>query len=174
MPDKNDQQKERTMIQFRLLVTILTILIAVPAAAELPTRHILPVALAKEMAEVTQAHCLEMGYNVSVHVVDSAGDTLVAYRGEETGVHTFVLSYRKAYTAMTFDRPSAVFRERIENGDIGPQMQLMLPDMAGQQGGLPIHVGEEVIGGIGAAGGGSGSDSVCAQAGIDAVADRLN
>ena len=161
------------MIHSRQTVAVLAILIALPAAAQLPTRHVLPLELAKEMAEVAQAHCLEMGYNVSVHVVDSAGDTLVAYRGEETGVHTFVLSYRKAYTAMTFDRPSAVFRERIENGDLGPQLQLMLPDMAGQQGGLPIHVGEEVIGGIGASGGGSGSDTICVQAGIDKVADRL-
>jgi len=162
------------MLYSRKILAALSVLIAVPATAQLPTRHILPVALAKEMAEVAQAHCLEMGYNISVHVVDSAGDTLVAYRGEGTGVHTFVLSYRKAYTAMTFDRPSAVFRERIENGDLGPQLQLMLPDMAGQQGGLPIHVGEEVIGGIGAAGGGSGSDTICAQAAIDAVADRLH
>jgi uncharacterized protein GlcG (DUF336 family) len=49
----------------------------------------------------------------------------------------------------------------------------MLPDMAGQQGGLPIRVGEEVIGGIGASGGGSGSDTLCVQAGIDAVMDQL-
>jgi uncharacterized protein GlcG (DUF336 family) len=162
------------MIHPRLAVAVFATFIIGSAAAELPTRHVLPVALAKEMAEVAQAHCLQLGYNVSVHVVDSAGDTLVAYRGEGTGVHTFVLSFRKAYTAMTFDRPSAVFRERIENGDLGPQMQLMLPDMAGQQGGLPIRVGDEVIGGIGAAGGGSGSDSICAQAAIDAVADQLD
>ncbi len=115
-----------------------------------------------------------MGYKVSVHVVDHAGDTLVAYRGEGTGVHTFVNSYRKAYTAMTFDRPTSVFRERLDRGDIGPELQLMLPEMAGQQGGLPIRIGDEVIGGIGASGGGSGSDSICVQAGIDAVADQLH
>jgi uncharacterized protein GlcG (DUF336 family) len=162
------------MLKIQIKLTMLAIFTVSVAYAQLPVRHVLPLELAKEMAEVAQSHCLEMGYNVSVHVVDSAGDTLVAFRGEDTGVHTFVLSYRKAYTAMTFDRPSAVFRERIENGDMGPQLQLMLPDMAGQQGGLTIHVDEEVIGGIGVAGGGRGSDSTCAQAGIDAVADQLH
>ncbi len=143
------------------------------ASAQLPTRHVLTLEVARQMAEAALTHCQSLGYNVSVHIVDHAGDTLVAYRGNDTGVHTFTLSYRKAYTAMTFDRPSAVFRERIENGDMGPQLQLMLPDTAGQQGGLTVHVGEEVIGGIGVAGGGSGSDSICAQAGIDAVINQL-
>lgn len=162
------------MLNNRLIVAGLSILITLPVIAQVPTRHVLPLSLAKEMAEVAQAHCLELGYKVSVHVVDHAGDTLVAYRGEGTGVHTFVNSYRKAYTAMTFNRPTAVFRERLDSGDIGPELQLMLPDMAGQQGGLPIHIGDEVIGGIGASGGGRGSDAICVQAGIDAVADRLH
>lgn len=162
------------MVHYQLAVTVLTVLITVPATAQLPTRHILPVELAKQMAATAQAHCLKLGYNISVHVVDSAGDTLVAYRGEGTGVHTFVNSYRKAYTAMTFDRPTSEFSERMEQEDVGAQLQLMLPDTAGQQGGLPIRVGEEVIGGIGASGGGMGADTICAQAGINAVADQLD
>jgi uncharacterized protein GlcG (DUF336 family) len=161
------------MFHRRQAVAVLAILIIMPAAAQLPTRHFLPVALAREMAEVAQARCVELGYNISVHVVDSAGDTLVAYRGEGTGVHTFVNSYRKAYTAMTFNRPSSEFGERLEQGNVSTQMQLMLPDISGQQGGLPVRVGEEVIGGIGASGGGMGADTICTQAGIDAVVDRL-
>jgi uncharacterized protein GlcG (DUF336 family) len=161
------------MISSRQAVATLVIFSAVSAAAQLPTRHVLPVALAKEMAETAQSHCAGLGYSISVHVVDSAGDTLVAYRGENTGVHTFVNSYRKAYTAMTFDRPSAQFGERLQKDDAGAQLQLMLPDMSGQQGGLPIRVGDEVIGGIGASGGGMGADTTCVQAAIDAARDRL-
>lgn len=142
-------------------------------AQPLPTRHILPVALAKEMAAAAQVHCTGLGYEVSVHIVDRAGDTLVAYRGEGTGVHTFINSYRKAYTAMTFDRPTSEFSERLEQGDMSPQLQLMLPDTSGQQGGLPVRTGTEVIGGIGVSGGGMGADSACAQVGIQAISDQL-
>ena len=143
------------------------------AQAQVLTRHGVPIEMAKTMANVAQETCAELGYSISVHVVDTAGDTLVAYRGEDSGVHTFVNSFRKAYSAMTFRRPSAEFGERWAQGDVGAQLQLMLPDMAGQQGGLPIRVGDEVIGGIGASGAGMGADTTCVQAGIDAVADQL-
>jgi uncharacterized protein GlcG (DUF336 family) len=171
--DRSHLSPGGNMIRITTAAIFIAFIITSTAKAQLPTRYILTLEVAKKMAETAQTHCKELGYDVSVHVVDAAGDTLVAYRGNNTGVHTFVLSFRKAYTAMTFDRPSAVFRERIENGDMGPQLQLMLPDMAGQQGGMPIHVGKEVIGGIGVAGGGSGSDAICSQLAIDSVADQL-
>ncbi|MEE8439114.1 MAG: heme-binding protein [Micropepsaceae bacterium] len=143
------------------------------ANAQVLTRHSIPIEMAKTMANVAQETCAEMGYSVSVHVLDTAGDTLVAYRGEDSGVHTFVNSFRKAYTAMTFRRPSANFGERWADGQVGAQLQLMLPDMAGQQGGFPIRLGDEVIGGIGASGAGQGADSVCVEAGMAAVADQI-
>jgi uncharacterized protein GlcG (DUF336 family) len=149
------------------------IVLAAPAGAQLIVRHSLPIETAKTMANVAQQKCKELGYSVSVHVVDTAGDTLVAYRGQDSGVHTFVNSFRKAYTAMTFRRPTSTFAESLEKGQTSTQLQLMLPDMAGQQGGFPIKFGNEVIGGIGASGAGMGADSTCAQAGIDAVADQL-
>ena len=149
------------------------IALAAPAGAQLIVRHSLPVETAKTMANVAQEKCKELGYSVSVHVVDTAGDTLVAYRGQDSGVHTFVNSFRKAYSAMTFRRPSSTFAEALEKGQISTQLQLMLPDMAGQQGGFPIKFGEEVIGGIGASGAGMGADSTCVQAGIAAVAEQL-
>ncbi len=158
---------------FHVAALVLSSVWALPALAQLPVRHVLPVTIAKQMAEVATQTCSEMGYSISVHVVDTAGDTLVAYRGQDSGVHTFVNSFRKAYSAMTFRRPSATFGERLEAGETGAQLQLMLPDMAGQQGGLPIRVGEEVIGGIGASGAGMGADSRCVQAGLDAVTEDL-
>lgn len=157
---------------FVLLASVAIFLVA-PARSELIVHHSIPIETAKAMANAAQQKCKELGYSVSVHVVDTAGDTLVAYRGQDSGVHTFVNSFRKAYTAMTFRRPTSDFADRFRNGQTTVQLQLMLPDMAGQQGGLPIKFGDEVIGGIGASGAGMGADSTCAQAGIDAVADQL-
>jgi uncharacterized protein GlcG (DUF336 family) len=143
------------------------------ANAQVLTRHSISIEMAKTMANVAQETCAELGYSISVHVVDTAGDTLVAYRGEDSGVHTFVNSFRKAYSAMTFRRPSSTFGDRWADGEVGAQLQLMLPDMAGQQGGFPVQFGDEVIGGIGASGAGMGADATCVQAGMDAVADQL-
>ncbi len=42
------------------------------------------------------------------------------------------------------------------------------------QGGLPIKLGDQVIGGVGVSGSPGGEkDEVCAQAGLDKVADQL-
>jgi len=155
------------------LVFAASMAIGTLANAQVLTRHSIPIEMAKAMANVAQETCTEMGYSISVHVVDAAGDTLVAYRGEDSGVHTFVNSFRKAYSAMTFRRPSSTFGERWADGQVGAQLQLMLPDMAGQQGGFPIRLGDEVIGGIGASGAGMGADSTCVEAGIAAVADQI-
>ena len=156
-----------------LASVVLPIVPVASADAQVLVRHAVSIEMAKTMANVVQETCAEMGYSISVHVVDTAGDTLVAYRGEESGVHTFVNSFRKAYSAMTFRRPSSTFGERWAAGEVGAQLQLMLPDMAGQQGGFPIRLGDEVIGGIGASGAGMGTDSTCVLAGIEAVADQL-
>ena len=156
-----------------LACAAMTLALAASADAQVLTRHAVSIEMAKTMANVAQDTCVELGYSISVHVVDTAGDTLVAYRGEDSGVHTFVNSFRKAYTAMTFRRPSSIFGERWESGNVGAQLQLMLPDMAGQQGGFPLKVGDEVIGGIGASGAGMGADSTCVLAGIEAVSDQL-
>jgi uncharacterized protein GlcG (DUF336 family) len=156
-----------------VMVASAAISLATPARAQVIVRHSLPVETAKTMANVAQQKCKELGYSISVHVVDAAGDTLVAYRGQDSGVHTFVNSFRKAYTAMTFRRPTSTFAEGLQAGQTNAQLQLMLPDMSGQQGGFPIKFGDEVIGGIGASGAGMGADSTCAQAGIAAVADQL-
>ena len=155
------------------LVFAASMAIGTSVNAQVLTRHSIPIEMAKTMANVAQETCAEMGYSISVHVVDTAGDTLVAYRGEDSGVHTFVNSFRKAYSAMTFRRPSSTFGERWADGQVGAQLQLMLPDMAGQQGGFPIPLGDEVIGGIGASGAGMGADSTCVEAGMAAVADQI-
>ena len=54
-----------------------------PANAELLTHKDLPLAVAKIIAETAIADCKAKGYAVSVVVVDRAGDTLIAMRGDE-------------------------------------------------------------------------------------------
>jgi uncharacterized protein GlcG (DUF336 family) len=129
--------------------------------------------MAKVIADTAMQTCAKLGYNISVHVVDRGGHTIVAYRGDGSGVHTLENSQRKAFTAMTFARPSAEFGDRLAKGDTGAELQLMLSGMSGQQGGLPIRVGDQVIGGVGASGAGMGADVKCVQAGLDAVASQL-
>ena len=51
--------------------------------------------------------------------------------------------------------------------------QVTLPNVIAIPGGLPVKVGEDVVGGVGVSGS-PGVDELCVQAGLDKVADLLN
>ncbi len=143
------------------------------ANAQLLEHRDLKFTTAKIIAETAVETCKMRGYPISVHVVDRYGATIVSMMNDGAGPHTFENARRKAYTAMTFKRPSNDFGDRLAKADTGAQLQLMLPGMSGQPGGVPIRYGEDVIAGVGVSGAGMGIDLVCAQAGIDKVVAQI-
>ena len=127
--------------------------------------------MAQAIANGAIEKCYEMGYKVSVTVVDRGGLPIVMLHGDNAGLHTNEGSDRKAYTARTFSSTSADFQKRmIERPEAVGSRQytrvLALP------GGLPIKVGNQVIGAVGVSGS-PGKDDVCSQAGLDKVAAQL-
>jgi uncharacterized protein GlcG (DUF336 family) len=112
-----------------------------------------------------------MGFKVSVTVVDRAGLPIVMLRGDGAGLHTPEGSDRKAYTARTFSQPSAAFTKRMldDPNSVGSRQYSRVLALSG---GLPIKAGDDMVGAVGVSGS-PGKDDICAQAGIDKVADRL-
>ncbi len=159
----------------RLILAAGVLALAAPAVAQtgLIPRKDLSFAVAKAIADKAHGMCEAEGQKVSTHVLDRNGNTIISYTSDGAGPHTFENSRRKAYTAMTFRRPSKEFGERLAMNDNTARLQLMLPNMSGQQGGLPIRVGDDVIGGVGMSGSAGGRDEPCVQAGLDAVAGML-
>jgi uncharacterized protein GlcG (DUF336 family) len=140
-------------------------------AQGLVTQKNISLAMAQTIANAAMEKCKQMGYKVSVTVVDRAGLPIVMLRGDGAGLHTPEGSDRKAYTARTFRAPSADFVKRMLNDptSVGSKEYtrvLALP------GGLPINVGDDVVGAVGVSGS-PGKDDVCSQAGIDRVADQI-
>jgi uncharacterized protein GlcG (DUF336 family) len=112
-------------------------------------------------------------------VVGRHGEVLVQMRGDNASPHTMENSFRKAYTSRAFRTSSADFAKRMLKPGEPPGGALMLSNIIAGRGGLPIKLGEDVIGAVGVSGapgsGGpvNGNDEVCAKAGIDKVADQL-
>ena len=81
---------------------------------------------------------------------------------------------RKAYTAALQRVSTGDFTKRVSApGAFNPGMYDST--LSTGQGGVPIKVGEDTIGGIAAAGApGGDKDEACAVAGIDKIKDRLN
>ena len=145
---------------------------ALPASAQLLVRKDLSYAVAKTIAETAMASCTAQGYAVAAVVVDRAGETLVALRGDNAGPYTMENARRKAYTARSFRQPTSAYAKKFESNDPVVRQQVTLPNVIAIPGGLPIKVGEDVIGGAGVSGS-PGVDEPCVQAGIDKVADQL-
>ena len=97
---------------------------------------------------------------------------ILQVRGDNTGPHTVENSFRKAYTSRTFRSPSGDTETRLKND---PAFALIhLNNIIANRGGLPIKVGEDTIGGIGASGAPGGEkDEACVKAGIDKVSEML-
>ncbi len=142
------------------------------AHAQLLNEKSLSLNMALAIAETAQETCTQHGYPVSTSVLGRQGQVLVALRGDGSPPHTFENSRRKAYTSLTFRGSSGDFVQRVK-GD--PTTGLVhLANVIAAQGGLPIKVGDEVIGAIGVSESpGGDKDEVCAQAGIDKVAAEL-
>jgi len=146
--------------------------VSVPASAQgIVTQKNISLALAQAIANAALAQCESMGFKVSVTVVDRAGSPLVMLRGDGSGLHTPEGSDRKAYTARTFSQPSAAFAQRLldDPASVGSRQYTRVLALSG---GLPIKVGDEVVGAVGVSGS-PGKDDICSQAGIDKVADQL-
>ena len=146
--------------------------LAAPASAQLLNQKNLSAAMALTMAQTAMETCKTNGYAVSVTVVGRNGEVLVQLRGDGTGPHTMENSMCKAYTSRTFRIPSGEMVDRLK---ANPQLGLIhLSNVIANQGALPIKVGEETIGAIGASGAPGGEkDEVCVKAGIDKVAAML-
>jgi uncharacterized protein GlcG (DUF336 family) len=155
------------------IASILGLAPASPASAQLLDHKDLTAAIATTIAQTAIETCKANGYAVSATIVGRAGEIIVQIRGDNTGPHTVENSFRKAYTARTFRSPSGAFVERVK---ADPTNGLVyLSNVIANQGGLPIKVGDEVIGGAGASGAPGGEkDEACVKAGIEKVADQLH
>jgi len=156
----------------RALIGLGLTALAWPAQAQLLTHKDLSLAIATAIAQTAMDSCTAQGYGVSVVVVDRAGDTIVALRGDKAGPHTMENARRKAYTARTFRTATSAYAKRYADNDPVVHQQVTLPNIIAIPGGLPIKVGDDVIGGAGVSGT-PGVDEPCVQAGLDKVADQL-
>jgi uncharacterized protein GlcG (DUF336 family) len=142
-------------------------------SARLTTVRQLSAALALRAVRVALTECTREGFRVSVAVVDPSGLERATVRGNGAGAHTHQTAVRKAFTAASFRTPTSELAERVQ--DPAASTLRDIPGVLMLGGGLPIQVEGELVGGIGVSGAPGGDlDEACAQAGIDAVLEKLN
>jgi len=161
------------------------ILATVPCAAlaqALVTERSISADAAREAATAAQAQCRKGGHHVTVTVLDRFARARVVLNDDGSSPHSLEHSLRKAYTALTYRTPSGEYGKRALANPTGIGA-LHLDKITTAAGGLPIRAGNEVVGAIGVsgspgvpgspAGSGGDADAVCAQAGIERIAEGL-
>ena len=113
--------------------------------------------------------CAANNYAVSVAIVGDEGELRVLVRGDGAAPHTADAAQRKAYTALTFRRPTeALVAMLAKSPDAAGLARLDHTLMVG--GGLPIMRGGKAVGGVGVSGAtGAGEDEKCAQIAVNAL-----
>jgi uncharacterized protein GlcG (DUF336 family) len=127
--------------------------------------------MAKTIAEGTIAECKAKGYHTAAAVVDRAGQVMVILRDEQATAQTAEMSRRKAYTARMFRTTTLEFQKRTMDPAYAPQREVS--DILALGGGVPIRIGDDVIGAAASSGSTQEQDDACAKAGVARVANLL-
>ena len=129
------------------------------------------------MMDAALARAAELGITVTVAIVDDGGHLLMLERMEGGRFHTVHSATTKAVSAASNKRPTSAKGAQGQELDVLHALGLTLA--AGQknwtamEGGYPVMVENECIGGIGVAGGDWKQDQEIAQAALTAVGASL-
>lgn len=157
-------------------VGLLHCAVALPAEAQVNTEKNISLTLALKIAQAAMESCAKQGFHNSLHIVDRTGRVILAMRGDDANPHTFDNSFRKAYTAKTLRAATSVFVKRLADPATAANSaaQATLPNMVALAGGVPIKIGNDVIGAVALSGSpGGDKDEACAEVGVAAAADQL-
>src|SRR6056300_1444587 len=130
--------------------------------------------LALVAAQAALQSCQDSGYQIGVTVVDRSGLPQVYLRDRYAGLHVYETSRRKAWTAVSFRTSTSDLAKSTQSGQTASAIR-NLSEALPLGGGLVIYAGDgAIVGGIGISGApGPDLDEVCAQDGIDAIADEI-
>ena len=129
--------------------------------------------MANQLVQATLAACHAEGRTGVAAVVDRGGHLVALQRDDNVGPHNTLAAQRKAFTALSTKTATGLLAERSRsNPDAANHNTVAELLLLG--GGVPLKVGDQVIGAIGVAGaGGAQFDEGCAQQAISHVLPTL-
>jgi glc operon protein GlcG len=155
-----------TLTRFAFALAALA-LSAYGAAAQFTEKKVLTLAAAQKMIAAAQAEAERNHLAGVIAVVDDGGWPIVLLRMDNAAyVASVELAPGKARTAALFKKPSQALEDAINHGRIAA---VTARDFIEMQGGLPIVVEGQVIGGIGASFDTPEHDVQIAKAGLAAL-----
>src|SRR5512132_1211350 len=129
------------------------------------TRRIIDDAGASAVIAAAEKEATAHGHRVVIAVVDPHGELIELRRTPGAQVASARVAVDKARTAAIFVRPSREMEEQVTRGRLGA---LALHGASCLTGGIPLRVGDEVVGAIGTSGETPDEDEAISIAGAQA------
>lgn len=151
------------------LTLALTAACGLASAQAVRTERNISLDLANQIAAAAVAACAGNNYAVAATVVDRAGTVRAVQRADNAGPHTLESSRLKAYTSASAKNTTLAMMEGAQKNPASANL-VFIPGYLLLGGGVPVKVGNEVIGAVGVGGAPGGHlDEQCANAGIEKV-----
>lgn len=156
-----------------LCALVVSCVAATASAQAVRTERNMSLELANQIAAASVAACTANGYNVTATVVDRAGGVRAVQRADNAGPHTLAASQQKAFTSASAKNTTLAMMEGAQKNPAGANL-VHIPGFLLLGGGVPIKIGNEVIGAVGIGGAPGGHlDEQCAMVALDKVKDML-
>lgn len=151
----------------------LSLAAAAASAQGVRTEKNISLELANQLAAASVAACATNGYNVAATVVDRAGVVKAVQRADNAGPHTLASSQQKAFTSASAKNTTLAIMESAQKNPAAANL-VNIPGYLLLGGGVPLKVGNEVIGAVGVGGAPGGNlDEQCALVAIEKIKDQL-
>lgn len=148
-------------------VILLMILGLMPMFAQMSSKKSMSLAAAKEIAAAAEAEARKNNWNVVIAILDDGANLVYLQRMDGTQIGSIEVAQAKAKSAVNFKRPTKVFEDAV----VGGRMAILkLPGALPVEGGIPIMMGDQLVGAIGISGVQSNQDGQIAAAGVAAAA----
>ena len=149
---------------------VVVIALAASCLAQLPSRKYLDLAAVKTMVAAAEAEAQKRQVHVTICVVDDSRNLLFLEKGDGVPFNTIDFAQKKARHAAMYGSPSRNGADTVKKGSVEA---ITFPDFFPNQGGVPVIVDGQVLGGISASGAKSEIDEAIAQAGVDALLQKV-
>lgn len=156
-----------------LLACLLYIPMVSNAADATFTVKLMTPEIALKAVQAGLKECRNLGYQVTVAVVDRNGLAQAFMRDRYAGAHTIDSALNKAWTASSFKTNTTQFAQNTQSGKESSGIR-HVPKVLAIGGGMLIDAGGNLYGSVGVSGAPSGeADDKCAKVAVEAILEDL-
>ena len=123
---------------------------------------------ARKAVSAALAEARANNWTMAAAVVDPGGILVYFERIDDTQNASSQIAIDKARSAALFKRPTKTFQDSVERGGIGIRVTKLRGAMP-IEGGVPLVVNGQIVGGLGVSGGTAEQDGQCAKAATDTM-----